>query len=807
MNCKTDNLFKHLFDVSGGYIYIDNILFLNNPNFIERFNKNKLAYILNNLSEIEKTYRKDANNGVCLSKYYKYSSDIKQTEYYQIDNGLYGRYLAKNSLSGQGMVREARHVIFNDYYVDLDIDNCHPEIISWLCSNLDIECPNLKTYICDREKIIKDLIKLNPNCDREWFKKAFLKVSYGCGKDSYNQLFINKTKFVENFRNEILELQEKLSKIFYKFLEINTKLRDEKNKKYNYFGSTLSHICQFVENQLLMHIIEFFKFKNIEIDDAILCFDGLMINKSFYSESLILELKKYFEDMDIYIKFSIKEMNLAEPILKLCKYNQNKQYKYIPVYKQKKLDKDDNYYFKDFIRDLVNNNSVWDLSELNKFFIENVNRVMFIILKQKNNLFGRFSDNQIQLIETTEHKIYTWAKINKRSDDLIIKEITFKQLTSALYNYIKVYDDLDFIPYTKDDISPFINDHNFNLFRGFNASLLEQDKVDKSLIEPILKHIGKVLCKSNIENYKYILSYFHRIFKYPSRKTQIIMVFKSSQGAGKGFLFNKFIGELIFGNSLYKFNQGLDFVNERFNIDQAGSLFTVCEELKTVDDSYNSTFDKLKSMCCDEYSNYELKFGAKTKIRNFANYIFNTNHNFPIKIEASDRRFAVFECSNEYANNFEYFNNLYKSLNQEVANHFYSYIYHMSDSEAIDPRNPPKNDFYRSIQFNSFHNSIRFLYAIYKFDFDNEYDYDSWESIYVEFYKNLTSTGNGKNKNLIKSSHLNIVYKKWCSFNNESITSMARFKNYTSDFIKTKSSNYTYYDISSLKFNVEYSAY
>jgi hypothetical protein len=793
---KINNLFTYLFDVSNGYIYKENILFLKDNSFIECFDSNKLAYILNNLDEIEKNYRKDANNQVSLSKYYQFSlNGLKQTIYHQNKNGLYGRYIANNSLSGQGMVREARHVIFQEFYKDIDIDNCHPVIISWICSNLNIDCPNLKTYICDREKIIKDLIKLNPNCDREHFKKAFLKVNYGCGKDAYNQLFKNKTKFVEDFRNEILELQEKLSKIFFKFLEINTELRNKKDKTYNYYGSTLSHICQFVENQILILILEFLKSKQIDIQNSILCFDGLMLNKDFYNDSLLFELKKYFEDMDIYLNFSVKEMNLAESILNLCKYNEKKQYKFIPKYKQQFLEDKENYYFKDFIKDLINNNKTWDLSELHKFFIENVNRVMFIILKQKNSLFGRFSDNKFQILDTTEHKIEYWSK-DKKKDELIAKRITFKQLTLELYNYIKVYDDLDFIPYTIDDKPTIINNNNFNMFRGFKATLLDKDKINKSLIEPILKHIGIVLCKSDIENYKYIMSYFHRIFKYPSRKTQIIMVFKSAQGAGKGFIFNKFIGDLVFGDLLYRFNTGLDFINERFNMDQAGSLLTICEEISTADDSYKSTFDKLKSMCCDEYGNYELKFGAKTRIRNFTNYIFNTNHNFPVKIEHSDRRFAVFECSDKYINDYNYFKHLHNYLTQEVADHFYSYVYHMSDEEALDPRYPPKNEFYRSIQYNSLHNSIRFLYNLYKFNFEVEYDYDSWECLYIEYFD--------KDKKLIKSGHLNIIYKKWCVFNNETITSMSKFKNYTAEFIKIKRSNYIYYDIGSLNFSVDY---
>jgi len=793
------NLFKTLFDLDKGYINND-ILFLNNNKFIEEFDKNKLAYILNNLTEISELYRPDASNNVSLEKYYKCSSNYGRlnVEYIQNDNGLYGRYQAKNSLSGQGMVREARHTIFKDFYVDLDIDNCHPVITKWICDNLNFECPYLKDYIFDREKHIKDLINLNPKFDREHFKKAFLKISYGCGDSSYNDLVENKTKFIINFRNEILNLQKQISQVFFKFLDINTKLRNEKNKKYNYFGSTLSHICQFVENQLLMHIIKYLQEnKNLEIQDSILCFDGMMIKKNKFSNDLINELELYFRSLDIYLKFSIKSMDLDECILKKCDYNESKLYVFYPSYEQQFIKFDDEYYFKNFIDDLIFDQNKkqknWDnFDNLSKFFIENVNRVLFILLFQKNTLYGKCEKQNIQSIEATQHKIYYWCLDKK--DNFILSEITFNNLVLKLYNYIKVYNGLEFIPYTRDDKPKNLNCNNFNLFSGFKASLLEKKDINLDIIQPILKHWSIVLANCDNDNYKYQLSYFHRIFKYPSKKTKVMMLFKSDkQQVGKGILLNKLIGELIFGDGLYRVNNGLSFINDRFNYSQSGALLNITEELSTIDESYNTTFDRLKSLCCDDFLDIEQKGREKFKIQNFTNYIFNTNNKLPVKIEAGDARFAVFECDERFAGDFNYFNKLIKCINQETANHLYSYIYHIDESDIIDPRNIPKNDFYKSIRFNSLHNSIRFLYDLQNVNIgeDSNYDFGTWERSYIDL---LEPDGI-----LIKSSSLNVVYKEWCIFNTEKITSMARFKSYTSNFIKMFRSNKAcYYDISSL---------
>ena len=335
---QTSDLFNHLFDVESGYIKEGNLLFLKNCTFNETFDYNKLAFILTNISEIEKLYRDDARNQVSLDKYFassviynkKAKTGILECKYYQNDNGLYGRYQAKGALSAQGMVREVRHTIFNDFYYDIDIDNAHPVITRWLCDNLKIDCQCLSTYINNRESIFRDLIELNPSKNREHFKKAFLKVSYGCGDKAFDSLFDIKTPFVEDFRKEIISIQNNISKIFSQFYKLNKANRDANNKKYNYKGSTLSHICQFVENQLLMMIYNLLE-KEVgnDIKNSILCFDGIMIDKKLYNPSFLDEIEFMFKSNGIDIKLSVKQMksiNLGE-----MGYTANRTYKYKPI--------------------------------------------------------------------------------------------------------------------------------------------------------------------------------------------------------------------------------------------------------------------------------------------------------------------------------------------------------------------------------------------------------------------------------------------------------------------------------------------
>jgi len=178
-------LFDSLFNIDDGYININNILSLNKNKFTEVFDQNKLTFILNNLGQVKDKYRDDARNLPILDSYLSSSKNGKISVVYDqdLEKAMYGRFMAKNCLSGQNMVREVRHTIFYDYYLDLDINNCHPNIILWLCLNMGIKYNYLNQYINDRDSIIEELIKLNPNKDKGFFKKVFLSINNGGDKD------------------------------------------------------------------------------------------------------------------------------------------------------------------------------------------------------------------------------------------------------------------------------------------------------------------------------------------------------------------------------------------------------------------------------------------------------------------------------------------------------------------------------------------------------------------------------------------------------------------------------------------------
>ena len=90
------------------------------------------------------------------------------------DGKKFGRQFDHSGL--QGMQKDVRGVLCDGIISDLDIVNCHPNILSWICKQNDIHCPYLDHYIENRNKILNSL-ENEHNYDREDAKKLFLKAT------------------------------------------------------------------------------------------------------------------------------------------------------------------------------------------------------------------------------------------------------------------------------------------------------------------------------------------------------------------------------------------------------------------------------------------------------------------------------------------------------------------------------------------------------------------------------------------------------------------------------------------------------
>ena len=79
--------------------------------------------------------------------------NLCEISYVQTKDINCGRVFPKNGLGLFNLRKEIRHTIANEFYVDIDIENCHPVILEQVCKHNKIECKSLTKYINNRENI------------------------------------------------------------------------------------------------------------------------------------------------------------------------------------------------------------------------------------------------------------------------------------------------------------------------------------------------------------------------------------------------------------------------------------------------------------------------------------------------------------------------------------------------------------------------------------------------------------------------------------------------------------------------------
>ena len=668
--------FEKLFDIDNGYININNILSLSKNKFIEVFDQNKLTFILNNLDKVKEKYRDDARNLPILETYLANSTDGKIPVVYQqdLEKSMYGRYMAKQCLSGQNMVREVRHTIFDDYYLDLDINNCHPNIILWMCLNLDIKYNYLNQYINDRDSIFEDLIKLNETKDKGYFKKVFLSINNGGDKD---YKLINKNDFIINYFNEMVNIRKEICKKLFKFKE---KTIEFSKDDYNIEGKAICNICLFVENQLLMEMMNYLKKKlrKDEFQQSILCFDGIMLRKNVCSDIniYIKEIEVYFKSMGMQnIKLSIKKFQplnienmgfdptityqikkVKEPIStpEIIKYNSFEE---------------SNYYFNDLCKYFDNNEFDIDDFEPIQYLIDNLHRVLVIV--NRNVVIKQSKD---EYFSVTKFKGFTDQVVHLtiQKPKIVIKtEVNLMNFINTNKKYFKLFNSVRSDYYFKCP-----DENTFIMSRRFIAQYNPNYQNSKKL-ETFLKFVKTNIFSNNEKMFEYELNKLSIMVKYPHLKTGIITLLISTlTGCGKN-LYTDFLCEYVFGeyNTISNLS-GLETLLDDKNGMQCGKKLVVVNEMSSTKDKFMSNFNKFKNMITEKKQRIRFMYADGYMADQSTEYYCLSNHKNSYVIENKfSRREFVPDIDESYADNKSYFGPIRKAINnQECGNDFYSFL-------------------------------------------------------------------------------------------------------------------------------------
>lgn len=215
-----------------------------------------------------------------------------------------------------------------------------------------------------------------------------------------------------------------------------------------------------------------------------------------------------------------------------------------------------------------------------------------------------------------------------------------------------------------------------NLFSGFPMKAMPGD------VSPILYHITEVLCDGDKKAADFVIGWLAHLFQKPDEKPSVAILLKSIEGTGKGTLYS--VLQQLLGHMALQVNGGYQLTG-RFNSVVANRLLIFADEVDLTD---VRSADKLKGLISEPRVSMEKKGLDPIQLPNYCRFIFASNHDQVIKAGSRERRFLVLEPSAKYAQDTEYFNRLYKWINNNGPASLLGYLmaYDLSD---FDPRKAP----------------------------------------------------------------------------------------------------------------------
>jgi hypothetical protein len=419
--------------------------------------RNWSSYFLNVRKYLKQSV---AKNGI-IQKDYKFGKFESGGRLYVENGGI------------QGFQSKIRNFLCGEFYYDFDIKNAHPSILLHICNKFNINAPNLKEYVLNRQKILteNDLTKTD--------------ILIAINRDN------NKKKRDNDFYNPFIKELERIKK---DLLENIKNLDIKTNNEDNPISSLINKYMLRYEADIIQRVIKYFG-KHAEIP----MFDGIMVNKNFSKEDEINnhvdKINDLFkEEYDGLIKFDIKS---TESDIQL---NMEKEF------------------------------VVADYCEVKPKFEEKHFQTIspFIFWKESKRPDGSYSYNQLRdsdfKIACEEYKI-----IDYNAKGQLITPSIYKRWIEDPKK--RKYQCIDFVPYGKENKC---SAHCYNTFEGFEVNkTTEYEEVNTDNFDTMIQN----LCNFDDEMTEYLTKYIAHMFQYPDTRTERIIVLKGWTGTGKDTLY------------------------------------------------------------------------------------------------------------------------------------------------------------------------------------------------------------------------------------------------------------------------------
>jgi hypothetical protein len=271
-------------------------------------------------------------------------------------------------------------------------------------------------------------------------------------------------------------------------------------------------------------------------------------------------------------------------------------------------------------------------------------------LRNPASFMGVFKDSVRQFSRTD---LLQNEEDNKLSDGSLFLKRWLEDPEKAEFN------DVVFLP--SGECAPT----SFNLFQGLPCQPAEGDyAIYQTLLNILVNH--DAACFDYVENWL-----AHAVQK-PEQKTGVCLIFKGKKGIGKDTFWDA-IGYNIFGKYYTATSKPEHDLFGRFGGATANKLLVKIEEGNFATNKENE--ERFKGLVTCKKDNFEQKGKDPIEVDSYANYVTTTNQDVPVVLSSDERRFVMFDGSEEKKGDHVFWTETYAQLEKpEVHRAYLDYL-------------------------------------------------------------------------------------------------------------------------------------
>ncbi len=331
------------------------------------------------------------------------------------------------------------------------------------------------------------------------------------------------------------------------------------------------------------------------------------------------------------------------------------------------------------------------------------------ILTEKENTFG---EKDFSLESPASFKAFYEDEVVRCSDGKVRKKADI-WLRKSTPPKRRKYTGIIFDPNHEGHVGT-----NYNIWKGFARNPSQSSPLK------YWAHVRDNICSENIDHYKYLRRWLAYIFQYPD-EVHTALVLCGSQGVGK----NSFVEPLgILLGQHYVLLSSIGELVSNFNYHLKNAVLIHANE--ALWGGNKKEIGSVKAMITERTCLIESKGKDRIMVKNFKHLILSSNEDWPVHIDADDRRFFVLRVSEAHKEDHPYFAQIQTELEDGGYEGLLYDLLH-EDLRGFNPRQLLHSNEAFSIKLRSADSATRYIYEALRegnFNLAND-EYEYWQNI------------------------------------------------------------------------------